>query len=104
MFLKGFFDSEGCVEVSGRISIANTDLVLLTYVQELLRGFHIVTRGPHRGKNKGTILTRRGRTYVRHADCYSINVIMRDAVQFYNEIGLTIERKKSRLEAAFGLS
>ncbi len=104
MFLRGFFDSEGCVEISGRISIANTDLVLLTYVQQLLRGFHIETRGPHRGKNKDTILTRRGKTYVRRADCYSINVIMRDAVQFYDEIGLTIERKKSRLEAALRLS
>jgi hypothetical protein len=104
-FIRGFFDSEGCVEVSGKISGANTDLSLLTYAQELLhRFFHIETRGPYRGKMKGTILTRRGKSYVRNADCYSIYVVMQCAGLFYNEIGLTIERKKIRLETALGLS
>jgi intein-encoded DNA endonuclease-like protein len=104
MFLRGFFDSEECVEVSGRISCSNTDLGLLKYIQQLLRRFfHIETRGPYRGTRKGTILTRRGKSYVRRADCYLIYVVMRDAAQFYDKIGLTIERKKGRLGAALGL-
>jgi intein-encoded DNA endonuclease-like protein len=102
-FIRGFFDSEGSVAISGDTSASNTDLGLLGYVQELLRRFfRIETNGPHRGKRKGTILTRRGRSYVRNADCYSIHIVMRHAALFYNEIGLTIERKRIRLRTEIG--
>lgn len=100
-FVRGFFDSEGCVTVSGDTSASNTDLVLLGYVQGLLlRFFRVETNGPYRGTKKGTILTRRGMSYVRNADCYSIHIVRRHAAVFYNEIGLTIERKRIRLETA----
>jgi DNA endonuclease len=104
-FIRGFSDSEGCVEVSGKVSASNTELNLLTYVQELLhRFFSIETRGPYRGKRKGTILTRRGKSYVRNADCYSIYIPKRDIALFYDEIGLSIERKKIRLQQALAHS
>ena len=103
-FVRGFFDSEGCVEISGKISASNTDLTLLEYVQKLLRRFFsIETRGPYMGKKKGTILTRRGKSYVRKADCYSICITMRDIMRFYEEIGVTIERKRKRLETVLGI-
>ena len=98
-FLRGFFDSEGSVDTEGRLTASNTDLELLRYVQDLLdRFFGIQTTGPHPGKKKGTILTRRGKSYVRNLDCYYIYVRTAELITFYREIGLTIERKKSRLE------
>jgi DNA endonuclease len=103
-FLKGFFDSEGSVSLEGYLTASNTDLSLLHYIQRLLsRYFGIRATGPHQGKRKGTILTRRGKSYVRNADCFSIYVPTANLRTFYQEIGLTIERKKARLETRLGL-
>ncbi|MDA4122430.1 MAG: LAGLIDADG family homing endonuclease [Thaumarchaeota archaeon] len=99
-FIKGFFDSEGCIDVSGRLTASNNDLALLRYVQKLLeRFFGIETTGPHLGTKKGTILTRRGKSYRRNADCYCIYVRRASLPAFYREIGFTIERKKIRLHS-----
>lgn len=104
-FIKGFFDSEGCVEVSGKLTASNNDLALLRYVQKLLnRFFRIDTTGPHLGKKKGTILTRRGKLYKRNADCYFIYVRRASLPIFYQEIGFTIQRKKIRLHKALSRS
>jgi DNA endonuclease len=104
-FIRGFFDSEGCVDASGRkITAYNNDLTLLKYVQELLLGcFGIETTGPYLHIRKGTILTRRGKSYVRNGDGYYIYVRAKYRAAFYRKIGLTIERKKSRLEKKLGL-
>ena len=104
-FIRGFFDSEGSVDKrSGRISGSNSDLSLLYYVQLLLSKFlGINTRGPYLGTRKGTILTRRGRSYVRKVDCYSIYVVSSDAAKFWHKVGLTIERKRLRLERVLGV-
>jgi DNA endonuclease len=98
-FLKGFFDSEGSVDLEGHLTGSNTDLKLLRYVQRLLREyFGIQATGPHPGKKKGTILTRRGKSYVRNLDCYYLYIKTSCLGRFYREIGLTIERKRLRLE------
>jgi intein-encoded DNA endonuclease-like protein len=102
-FLRGFFDSEGSVDTNGHVTASNTDTILLRYVQYLLKiFFHIEATGPHLGKRKGTILTRRGKSYVRRSDCFSIYVRTSFLKAFDQEIGLTIGRKKVRLENALG--
>ena len=104
-FIRGFFDSEGCVGASGgKLTAYNNDLTLVKYVQELLLGcFGIETTGPYLHTRKGTILTRRGKSYVRNADGYYIYVRAKYLDTFYRKIGLTIERKKIRLEKKLGL-
>jgi intein-encoded DNA endonuclease-like protein len=98
-FLKGFFDSEGSVEVRGIVSASNTDLALLRYVQFLLSKYMgISTRGPYLGTRKGSVLTRRGKSYRRNSDCYSIAINKSLLRKFQEEIGMTIDRKRRRIE------
>ena len=53
-FLKGFFDSEGSVEPSGKVTASNTDLALLDYAKKtLLRFFGMRTRGHTWGLRRG---------------------------------------------------
>lgn len=102
-FLKGFFDSEGCVERSGRTNASNTDVALLRYVRHLLRKFFgIETTDPRISSRKGSILTRRGKSYVRRADCYEINIRSKSLLSFRLEIGMTIRRKLERWNRALG--
>jgi intein-encoded DNA endonuclease-like protein len=101
-FIRGFFDSEGSVDEAGHLTASNTDFELLSYVMDLLhRYFDIQATGPHLGKRKGTILTRRGKSYVRNSDCYYIYVKTAGLATFDKEIGLSIKRKKLRLERRF---
>jgi len=103
-FVRGSFDSEGSVDVSGSLTATNCNLGLLHYVQEILKGFFgIETTGPRLGKKKDSIMNRRGRSYFRKADCYSIYLRRACLATFHREIGLTIERKKIRLERKLGL-
>lgn len=98
-FLRGFFDSEGHVTVNGIVNGSNTDLNLLRYVQFLLaKYFGIVARGPYLGTRKGSILTRRGRSYRRNSDCYSIIISKGQLEKFQQNVGLTIRRKRLRIE------
>jgi len=99
-FLRGFFDSEGSVGKDGPVTASNTNLDLLRYVQGLLERLGIATTGPRLGKRKGTLLVRRGRTYVRNADCYSIYVRKAGLETFQRYVGFTIRRKGRRLEHA----
>ena len=97
-FLRGFFDSEGCVDKSGSITASNCDIDLLKYVQYLLsKCFGIGTTGPHLQSRKGSLITRRGRTYRRNSDCFSIRVRNRFRLRFLERIGITIHRKSGRL-------
>jgi intein-encoded DNA endonuclease-like protein len=98
-FLRGFFDSEGSVSLNGALTAFNTDLELLRYVQMLLaRRFGIESTGPHLGSRKGSILHKRGRSYFRNSDCYRIYIRTNSLRTFSREIGLTIDRKRVRLE------
>ncbi len=97
-FIRGFFDSEGSVNTREQLTASNTDLNLLHYVQELLRGrFGIETTGPHLRSRKGSILTNRGKSYYRKANCYDIYVLSLGREVFFREIGLTIRRKSNRV-------
>ncbi len=97
-FLRGFFDSEGCVDKSGSLTASNTDEFLLRYVQYLLaKDFGIDTTGPHLQTRKGSEIKRRGRTYRRNSDCMTIRVRNKFRLQFVEEIGMTIRRKNSKL-------
>jgi intein-encoded DNA endonuclease-like protein len=97
-FLRGFFDSEGCVDKSGSVTASNCDITLLKYVQWLLtKTFGIETTGPRLQSRKGSLITRRGKTYRRNSDCFGIRIRNKFRIQFLKKIGITISRKKNRL-------
>lgn len=103
-FVRGFFDSEGCMAAKGDLTAFNTDVRLLRYVKRLLKQyFQIETTGLRISARKGTILTNRGKSYTRKADCYLIYVRRAHLHTFQREIGLTIGRKRVRLERKLGL-
>jgi len=104
-FLRGFFDSEGCVDTLGVLTASNSDLELLDYVRYLLdKYFDIETTGPHLGTRKGNLITRRGKSYRRRRNCHSIYVRRDSRERFYRGIGLTIVRKSYRLEKSLGIT
>jgi intein-encoded DNA endonuclease-like protein len=100
-FLRGFADAEGSVDKNGHIIIYNTDLRLLTYVQELLRRFGIESTGPRVCSPAGSLIKINpitGKIYTTRKDCYCIYIRSYCNVDFYNHIGFTILRKQERLE------
>ncbi|MEM4006726.1 MAG: LAGLIDADG family homing endonuclease [Nitrososphaerota archaeon] len=99
-FLRGFFDSEGCVSKNGQISCFNNDLQLLQYVRKILNILGIRTTEPKIYKKKGTIYfdRRSGKTYVVRKNVYRIHVMMSDVLRFYRLISFTVQRKQKRLE------
>ena len=100
-FIKGFFDSEGCIDTNRQLSASNSDLEMLGYVQNLLlTHFDIETTGPRIGTRKGSIITRRGKSFRRNVDVYHIHLRTRFLQTFHDNIGFTIRRKMSRLEMA----
>jgi len=93
-FIKGFFDAEGCVTLkrstmrNSRLEIANTNLELLKYVQELLAkfGIHSKIRRIH-----DTRLTRK--------PCYELYILRKRSILLFAEkIGCSVERKKRKLD------
>ncbi len=99
-FLRGFFDSEGCVDESGYIRTYNTDLQLMIYVRDLLKRLGIESTGPKIKHRKGRILhdRRKGKIYTVNKDCYMLYIRASGYRKFYETIGCTIERKRRRLE------
>jgi intein-encoded DNA endonuclease-like protein len=71
-FIRGFADSEGCVDKRGYIFIFNADLRLLTYIMDLLRRFNIESTGPRIHVRRGTIINdpETGKKYSRNKDEY----------------------------------
>jgi intein-encoded DNA endonuclease-like protein len=100
VFIRGFADSEGCVDKRGYIFILNTDLRLLTYVKELLRRLGIESTGPMLNQ-RGTIINdpRTWKKYSRNKDEYYIYIRASSNMNFYRYIGFTIRRKQMRLES-----
>ncbi|MEM4219853.1 MAG: LAGLIDADG family homing endonuclease [Candidatus Caldarchaeum sp.] len=99
MFLRGFFDSEGCVAENGYITVHNTDISLLRYAKQLLDSLEIETTGPHLERKRGRVLKDpRGRTYKRKKNVYRLYVPSKFRLKFYQYIGFTIRRKQQRLE------
>ncbi len=99
-FLRGFIDSEGCVDRQGYIRIINTDLQLLQYVKELLQRLGIEATGPRPKTPRGTPFydPRTGKMHTKKKDVYRLRICAAYIPKFYQKIGLTIERKKRRLE------
>lgn len=98
-FLRGFFDSEGSVGKNGETTASNSNLESLEYVKYLLHEYlQIETTGPHLRTRKGSILSRRGRSYHRNVDCYEIYVRRAFLSEFRDKVGFSIQRKRIRLE------
>jgi intein-encoded DNA endonuclease-like protein len=98
MFLRGFFDSEGSVDMGGYVTCSNSDLSLLKFVQHLLSFyFKIETTGPHLQTRAGTRISNRGRDYVRKSDVYYIYIRTRSLVSFSLAVGFAIQRKQLRV-------
>jgi intein-encoded DNA endonuclease-like protein len=100
-FLRGLFDSEGCVRKEGYIILYNTNYELLTYTQKLLlRRFGIESTGPWPNTQRGTTIhnPRTGKQYKANKDCYYIYIRAESLPKFYRYIGFTIKRKQKRLE------
>jgi intein-encoded DNA endonuclease-like protein len=101
MFLRGFFDSEGCVSEDGYITAYNTNYELMLYVQELLKGLGIKTTGPWLTERQGAPFydSRKGKQYKYNKDYYKLYVRAEDNADFYRLVGFTILRKRARLKA-----
>ncbi|MCS7126322.1 MAG: hypothetical protein NZ929_05375, partial [Aigarchaeota archaeon] len=99
-FLRGFFDSEGCISENGQLTAYNSNLELLKYVMRLLADLEIETTGPHLKTRRGTLMKcpRTGKIYKRKRDTYMIYVKKRSFPTFYLKVGFTITRKQKRLE------
>jgi intein-encoded DNA endonuclease-like protein len=100
-FLRGLFDSEGCVSKEGYIKLYNTNYEVLAYAQKLLRRrFGIDSTGPWLHTRKGTTMhdPRTGKQYKTKKDCYYIYIRAKSLPRFYRYIGFTINRKQKRLE------
>ena len=97
-FLRGFFDSEGCVEVwKGReviaISASNYDLDVLEFARILLEQLGIHSR-IYRIKRKGQVSKIRGDTYRYNSDLHALKIYRRNDIRRYVDmIGFTIRRK-----------
>ena len=101
MFLRGLFDSEGCVSEKGYIELHNTNYEVLVYTQKLRwKYFGIEATGPWPHKQKGTTMhdPRTGKLYKTKKDCYYIYIRTESLLNFYLYIGFTIEKKQKRLE------
>jgi intein-encoded DNA endonuclease-like protein len=99
-FLRGLFDSEGCVSEKGYISLYNSNYEVLVYAQRLLRRFGIESTGPWPHIQKGTTMhdPRTGKLYKTKKDCYCIYIRAESLLKFYRHIGFSIRRKQKRLE------
>ena len=99
-FLRGLFDSEGCVSKKGYITLYNSNYEVLVYAQRLLRRFGIESTGPWPHKRKGTTMhdPRTGKQYTANKDCYYIYILADSLLNFYLYVGFTLKRKQKRLE------
>ncbi|MCS7125913.1 MAG: hypothetical protein NZ929_03275, partial [Aigarchaeota archaeon] len=99
-FLRGFFDSEGCVSKNAQLRAYNSNLELLKYVISLLADLEIETTGPHLGTRKGSLMKSptTGKIYKTNKDVHYIYVRKKSLPTYHLKIGLTIERKQKKLE------
>jgi intein-encoded DNA endonuclease-like protein len=100
-FIRGFFDSEGCVDKNGYLTVYNTNYEVLVYIQKLLKKyFNIEATGPWPSIEKGTPMRspKNGKIYVTTSNCYYLYIRAKDLPKFYRHIGFTIRRRQKRLE------
>ena len=108
-FLRGFFDSEGHVDVSItkylklRVGAENTNKKLLSQVRQLLSSQGIASK-TYRRRKKGTIMMIRGKTFLKRRTSYSVEIgRLSDVKSFAYEIGFSIKRKHQKLRDAFSV-
>ena len=107
-FLRGFFDSEGTVVFDRKsrtlhVSASNYDLDVLTLCEELLERLGIDSK-IYLHRRKGTPVNIRGKMYQYNSDLYRITIQRRRSVlNFYREIGFSIQRKQLKLKEALEL-
>jgi len=100
-FIRGFFDSEGCVDKNGYLTVYNSNYEVLVYIQRLLKKyFDIEATGPLLSIEKGTTMhdPRTGKQYKTNEDCYYLYIRAEDLPKFYRYIGFTVRRRQKRLE------
>jgi intein-encoded DNA endonuclease-like protein len=100
-FIRGFFDSEGCVDKNGYLTVYNTNYEVLVYIQKLLKKyFKIEATGPWLSIEKGTPTRspKNGKIYMTTSDCYYLYIRAKDLLKFYRHIGFSIRRRQKRLE------
>jgi intein-encoded DNA endonuclease-like protein len=99
-FLRGFADSEGCVDKKGYIFILNTNLRPLTYIMDLLRRLNIESMGPILKATRGTVIRdpKTGKQYVTNMDCHYIYILASSNANSYKYIGFTIKRDQQHIE------
>jgi intein-encoded DNA endonuclease-like protein len=99
-FFRGFVDSEGSVNKRGYVRISNTDYELLTYVKDLLKRLGIESTGPWPTRRQGKTFYdhKKMKRYMHNKDEYYIYIRAGSNMNFYKNIGFTIERKQRRLE------
>ncbi|MCD6144048.1 LAGLIDADG family homing endonuclease [Thermococcus sp.] len=103
-FLRGLFDSEGCVYLEptnkkvSYVSIHNYDLEVLEFSKGLLAslGIHSKIR---LSKKAGTPVMIRGEQYFYKNNLYELRIYRIESVKkFAREVGFTISRKQNKLE------
>ncbi|MEN3048615.1 MAG: LAGLIDADG family homing endonuclease [Candidatus Caldarchaeales archaeon] len=100
-FLRGFFDSEGCVSDKD-VSAINSDVTVLKYAQRLLADLGIESTGPHLKKEAGTPIEINGRKYGTRKNVYYIYICANSLPIFLEKVGFTVEKKRRKLEGIVG--
>lgn len=89
-FIKGFFDSEGCIS-TGRIAFSNTNLDLINYTQKLCNNLNIKTK-IYKRKSR---INRFGNKFYRSKKCYDLYTQnTKDNIQLCSIINSSIQRKQ----------
>jgi len=95
-FLKGFFDSEGCV--SGRkLTVSNGDLDKMSLVCKLLGELGIVATGPHLLREAGGMTLIKGKLYRVNKNQYLLYVRAGSVETYRDKVGFCVSRKGARL-------
>lgn len=101
-FIKGFFDSEGTVDIISkfgrRIRMSNTDLSLLEYVSDLLFNLGINSKIYKENKIGEVVYGKTGKRYVKTKDCYRLHIPAKETPIFTRLISTSIKRKRDILE------
>lgn len=100
MFLRGFYDSEGCVDIDMKeIKISNNNKQLLQFCKDLLLDLGIES-------NKIGIVVRKGTPYkfsekdsgITNFDNYNFNIYRKENfIKFRDFVGFSIKRKQDNL-------
>jgi len=100
-FLRGFIDSEGHIDSHRVIYVFNTDIELLQYVRELLGVLGIQSTELRLHNEAGSSFrdpNGQDKTWKRRKTVYQFQIRAKCNLTFYQKIGLTIHRKRRRLE------